>query len=131
VVGHDGGVLVRLGPLLDLLPGPPGPQARLRPDLGHVQADGEDVGALGAAVLAVLAGAGLVVRQVQQAGARAAGHEEQALTQRELSERSDVTQATIVHAERGGETRPSTVRKLANALGVAPRELMREGRRDD
>jgi transcriptional regulator with XRE-family HTH domain len=51
--------------------------------------------------------------------------EEQALTQRELSERSGITQATIVHAERGGETRPTTVRKLADALGVEPRELMR------
>jgi len=49
---------------------------------------------------------------------------EQALTQRELAERAAVTQVTIIHAEKGGDTRPSTTRRLAAALGVAPRELM-------
>jgi DNA-binding XRE family transcriptional regulator len=50
--------------------------------------------------------------------------EEQALTQRQLAQQADVTQATIVHAERGGDVRPTTVRKLADALGVQPRELI-------
>ncbi len=50
--------------------------------------------------------------------------EERAMTQRQLSERSGVTQATIVHAEKGGDTRPTTVRKLADALGVEPKELI-------
>jgi len=50
--------------------------------------------------------------------------EEQALTQRQLSQKSGVTQATIVHAEKGGDTRPTTVRKLADALGIEPRTLI-------
>jgi transcriptional regulator with XRE-family HTH domain len=50
--------------------------------------------------------------------------EEQAMTQRQLSEKSGVTQATIVHAEKGGDTRPTTVRKLADALGIEPRKLI-------
>jgi transcriptional regulator with XRE-family HTH domain len=50
--------------------------------------------------------------------------EDRALSQRDLSQKSGVTQATIVHAERGGRTRPSTRRKLAHALGVDPRELV-------
>ena len=49
---------------------------------------------------------------------------ERAMTQRELCERSGVTQVTIVRAERGEDTRPSTLRKLAQALGVEPRELL-------
>ncbi len=50
--------------------------------------------------------------------------EEQAMTQRQLSHKSGVTQATIVHAEKGGDARPTTVRKLADALGVEPRALI-------
>lgn len=50
--------------------------------------------------------------------------EEQALTQRQLAERSQVTQATIVHAEKGGDVRPTTLRRLADALSVHPRELI-------
>lgn len=50
--------------------------------------------------------------------------EEQALTQRELAARAGVTQVTIIHAEKGGDTRPTTLRKLADALGVQPRELL-------
>jgi len=57
--------------------------------------------------------------------------EEQAMTQRQLSQKSGVTQATIVHAERGGDTRPTTVRKLADALGVEPRELLGADHGDD
>jgi transcriptional regulator with XRE-family HTH domain len=48
-----------------------------------------------------------------------------ALTQRELAERADLSQATIVTLETGqAEARPSTVRKLADALGVEPQALM-------
>ena len=50
----------------------------------------------------------------------------QALTQRELADLSGVTQVTIVHAEKGGDTRPTTIRKLAAALKVTPRELIGE-----
>ena len=49
---------------------------------------------------------------------------ERALSQRDLCERSGVTQTTIVNAEKGKETRVSTLRKLADALGVDPRELI-------
>jgi transcriptional regulator with XRE-family HTH domain len=50
--------------------------------------------------------------------------QEQALSQRDLAARSGVTQVTIIHAEKGGETRPSTLRRLAAALNVSPRELI-------
>lgn len=50
--------------------------------------------------------------------------EEAALTQRQLSERSKITQATIVHAEKGGDVRPSTLKRLADALCVHPRDLI-------
>lgn len=50
---------------------------------------------------------------------------DRALSQRELAARAGVTQATIVNAEKNGtDVRPSTQRKLAEALGVHPRELM-------
>lgn len=54
--------------------------------------------------------------------------EENALTQRQLAERAGLTQVTIIHAEKGLDTRPSTLRKLADALGVEPRELLRSDR---
>ena len=51
--------------------------------------------------------------------------ERAALTQRELAERAGVTYVQISRIERGeAEPYPSTVRKLATALGVAPSELM-------
>lgn len=51
---------------------------------------------------------------------------EEAMTQQDLEAVSGVTQATISAIESGKRpARPSTVRKLADALGVAPRELMR------
>ena len=46
------------------------------------------------------------------------------LSQRDLAERAGVTQTTIVKAEQGTIVRPSTVRKLARALGVQPRDLI-------
>jgi predicted transcriptional regulator len=48
-----------------------------------------------------------------------------ALSQHDLALRSDVTLSTISRLERGTVTaRPSTIRKLAQALEVAPQELM-------
>ena len=47
------------------------------------------------------------------------------LTQQELADRLGVTKATISRMESGvNEPRPSTVRKLAEALGVEPEELV-------
>jgi transcriptional regulator with XRE-family HTH domain len=49
------------------------------------------------------------------------------LTVRELAARSGVSHDTITKVENGHrEARPSTVRKLAEALGVEPRDLMKE-----
>jgi transcriptional regulator with XRE-family HTH domain len=51
--------------------------------------------------------------------------ERQLLTQAELAERARVNPKTVIALEAGAEhPRPSTVRKLAAALGVAPSELM-------
>jgi transcriptional regulator with XRE-family HTH domain len=51
--------------------------------------------------------------------------EEQALSLRELAEASGVSHTTIWEHERGKEgAHPRTVRLLAEALGVSPRELM-------
>jgi transcriptional regulator with XRE-family HTH domain len=48
------------------------------------------------------------------------------LTVRELAEMSGVSYDTITKVENGHrEARPSTIRKLARALGVEPRELMK------
>ncbi len=49
-----------------------------------------------------------------------------ALTLRELGQQSGVSYATIWRLENGHkEARPSTIRKLAHALDVEPRELMK------
>ena len=51
--------------------------------------------------------------------------ERRALTQRELAERVGMTAATINRIENGvHEARLSSVRKLAEALGIAPDELI-------
>jgi transcriptional regulator with XRE-family HTH domain len=50
----------------------------------------------------------------------------QALTQQELADRSGVSLTTINRLERGYTARPQTVRKLAEALGVTPSELLQE-----
>ena len=47
-----------------------------------------------------------------------------ALSVRDLAVRSGVSPATIVRAEAGREMNPSTIRKLAEALEIKPRELM-------
>jgi transcriptional regulator with XRE-family HTH domain len=52
---------------------------------------------------------------------------EAALSQQELAERAGTTQETISRLERGHHAaRGRTLRRLANALGVKPKELMRE-----
>jgi transcriptional regulator with XRE-family HTH domain len=57
--------------------------------------------------------------------------EEQALSLRELAEASGVSHTTIWEHERGKEgAHPRTVRLLAEALGVSPRELMAKGAND-
>jgi transcriptional regulator with XRE-family HTH domain len=48
------------------------------------------------------------------------------LTVRELAEMSGVSYDTVTKVENGHrEARPSTIRQLARALGVEPRELMK------
>jgi transcriptional regulator with XRE-family HTH domain len=49
------------------------------------------------------------------------------LSRKELARQSDVDESTIYRAERGQtKLRPSTVRKLARALGVPPDQLLSE-----
>jgi transcriptional regulator with XRE-family HTH domain len=51
----------------------------------------------------------------------------QALTQVELAERAGLTTAAVARIERDeAEPRPSTLRKLAKALDVQPRDLVEE-----
>ena len=53
------------------------------------------------------------------------------LSQRQLAERARVSQATIVKIERGdARPHPSTLRKLAEALGVEPEEFYELARRE-
>ena len=54
---------------------------------------------------------------------------ERVLSLRELEERSGVSYNTIWRIEDGRQgAHPRTVRKLAQALGVDPKELIREAR---
>lgn len=46
------------------------------------------------------------------------------LTQVELAERAGVAEPTVVAAEKGKKIRISTVRKLAEALGIGPQDLV-------
>ena len=53
---------------------------------------------------------------------------ERVLSLRELEERSGVSYNTIWRIEDGRQgAHPKTIRKLADALGVQPSELIREG----
>ena len=53
---------------------------------------------------------------------------EHVLTLRELAEEAGVSKDTIWRLENGhSEAHPSTIRKLARALGVQPKELVRTG----
>lgn len=46
------------------------------------------------------------------------------LTQAELARRANVAEGTVIAAEHGKKVRISTVRKLAEALGVSPQTLV-------
>ncbi len=48
------------------------------------------------------------------------------LTQVDLAAAAHVARTAIIRLEAGGVSRRSTIRKLAEALGVEPAELMRE-----
>ena len=50
---------------------------------------------------------------------------QQVLTIEQLAARAGVSKNTISKAERGGSIYPSTVHKLATALGVEPGELVK------
>jgi len=51
---------------------------------------------------------------------------ERTMTQRELAAKAGITHDAISMIEHGKrQGRPSTVRKLAEALGVEPREILR------
>jgi len=49
---------------------------------------------------------------------------EQALSQYDLAKRSRVARTTIMRAEQGGNLRPASVRRLAQALKVKPSDLL-------
>ena len=52
---------------------------------------------------------------------------ERALSQQDIERRTRISQATLSDLEQGKRgARASTLRKLAEALGVEPRELMKE-----
>jgi transcriptional regulator with XRE-family HTH domain len=52
---------------------------------------------------------------------------ERALSQQDLERMTNITQSTISNLEQGNRpARLSTIRKLAEALNVEPRELMKE-----
>jgi transcriptional regulator with XRE-family HTH domain len=54
--------------------------------------------------------------------------QQRALTQRELADRARISEATLIRLERGQRPpRPTTLRKLARALGVKPLELTTDG----
>jgi transcriptional regulator with XRE-family HTH domain len=50
----------------------------------------------------------------------------ESLSQEELAKRARLHRTTVMHLEAGGQARPRTVRKLAQALDVHPRELQAE-----
>ena len=57
---------------------------------------------------------------------------EHVLTLRELAEEAGVSKDTIWRLENGhSDAHPSTIRKLAKALGVQPKELVRTGGGDE
>lgn len=53
--------------------------------------------------------------------------ERKALSQQELAEQAGLTRVTVARLESGAtQPYPKTVRRLAEVLGVEPRELMRD-----
>ena len=54
--------------------------------------------------------------------------EERVFSQRELARLAGLTHATVWKLENGpAEAHPRTIRKLAEVLGVEPKELVKEG----
>jgi transcriptional regulator with XRE-family HTH domain len=54
--------------------------------------------------------------------------EEKVLSQRELARMANLAQGTVWRIEKGfSEVHPQTIRKLARALGVEPKELVKKG----
>jgi transcriptional regulator with XRE-family HTH domain len=54
--------------------------------------------------------------------------EERVLSQRDLASMAGLTQMTVWRIENGyRDARPGTIRKLAQALGVEPKELVKKG----
>jgi transcriptional regulator with XRE-family HTH domain len=53
--------------------------------------------------------------------------QERVLSQRDLASMAGLTQMTVWRIENGyRDARPGTIRKLAGALGVEPKELVKE-----
>ena len=50
------------------------------------------------------------------------------LSQRELAQKANVSNQSVSKLERGGRVRPATLKKIADALGVKPMDLVK-GRR--
>lgn len=48
------------------------------------------------------------------------------LSQHQLAAKADIGTATIARLETGGRANQLTVQRLANALSITPRQLMRE-----
>jgi len=49
--------------------------------------------------------------------------QQKALSQEDLAEKAGVSRATVLNMERGRAVHPSTLRRLAKALGVTPPAL--------
>lgn len=47
----------------------------------------------------------------------------QAYSQRDLAHRAGLRETTVYHVESGRRARPSTIRKIADALGVQPTDI--------
>jgi transcriptional regulator with XRE-family HTH domain len=57
--------------------------------------------------------------------------EDRVLSQRELARMANLAYGTVWRLENGfPEARPQTIRKIAEALGVEPRELTKKSERD-
>ena len=57
--------------------------------------------------------------------------ENQVLSQRELARKAGLAQGTVWRLESGfAHAHPSTIRKIAVALGVEPREMVKKGGQD-
>lgn len=57
--------------------------------------------------------------------------EERVLSQRELARMADLAYGTVWRLENGFENaHPQTIRKIAEVLGVEPRELVKKGEQD-